>query len=71
MNVNERTAAAIALKPVDRVPNAPFYEAPVCRYFGKNFRATLREDFAMTDVHLQGVEALGMGLIGGIIPEAN
>jgi hypothetical protein len=39
MNANERTAAAIALKPVDRVPNVPFYVAPVCRYFGKNFRA--------------------------------
>jgi len=63
---------------VDRVPNAPFYEAPVCRYFGKNFRAALLEDFAMTEAHLQGVEAfqfdwvmVGMGLIGGIIPEAN
>jgi len=35
MNASERMAAAIALKPVDRIPNAPFQEAPICRYFGR------------------------------------
>ena len=30
MNAKERMEAAINLKPVDKVPNAPFTEAPVC-----------------------------------------
>ena len=38
MNSSERMDAAINLQPVDRVPNAPFYEAPICRYFGSSFR---------------------------------
>ncbi|MEN8246349.1 MAG: uroporphyrinogen decarboxylase family protein [Thermodesulfobacteriota bacterium] len=77
MNANERMAAAIALEPVDRIPNAPFYEAPICRYFGRTFRSALHEDQDMADCHMQATEAfqfdwvmVGMGLIGGIIPEA-
>lgn len=69
--------AAIHLKPVDRVPNAPFYEAPICSYFGTSFRAALLEGQAMLDAHLAALDAfkfdwimVGMGLIGGIIPEA-
>ena len=41
MNATERMNAAINLEPVDRVPNAPFYEAPICNYFGPSFRAAL------------------------------
>jgi trimethylamine--corrinoid protein Co-methyltransferase len=37
---------------VDRVPNAPFYEAPICNYFGSSFRAALLEEQAMADAHL-------------------
>ena len=77
MNSGERIDAAINLQPVDRVPNAPFYEAPICRYFGSSFRAALLEDQAMAEAHLAALEAfefdwimVGMGLIGGIIPEA-
>ena len=77
MNSTERMNAAINLKPVDRVPNAPFYEAPICTYFGSTFRAALLEDRAMADAHLTALDAfkfdwvmVGMGLIGGIIPEA-
>ncbi len=77
MNSRERMEAAINLKPVDRVPNAPFYEAPICTYFGSTFRAALLEDRAMADAHLTALDAfkfdwvmVGMGLIGGIIPEA-
>ena len=69
--------AAINLQPVDRVPNAPFYEAPICNYFGSNFRAALLEGAAMADAHLAALDAfkfdwvmVGMGLIGGIIPQA-
>jgi uroporphyrinogen decarboxylase len=69
--------AAINLKPVDRVPNAPFYEAPICTYFGSTFRTALLEDQAMADAHLTALDEfkfdwvmVGMGLIGGIIPEA-
>ena len=77
MNSRERMNAAIHLKPVDRVPNAPFYEAPICRYFGTDFRSALLEDRAMADAHLRALAEfrfdwvmVGMGLIGGIIPEA-
>ena len=77
MNATERMNAAINLKPVDRVPNAPFYEAPICTYFGSTFRAALLEDQAMADAHISALEEfkfdwvmVGMGLIGGIIPEA-
>mgnify|MGYP003972941225 FL=1 len=77
MNSSERMDAAINLKPVDRVPNAPFYEAPICTYFGSTFRAALLEDHAMAEAHLKALDAfkfdwvmVGMGLIGGIIPEA-
>ncbi len=76
MNASERMAAAIDLKPVDRIPNAPFYEAPICRYFGKTFRSALLEDQDMADCHMRAIEKysfdwvmVGMGLIGGIIPE--
>jgi len=69
--------AAINLQAVDRVPNAPFYEAPICRYFGSSFRSALLEDQAMADAHLAALDEfkfdwimVGMGLIGGIIPEA-
>jgi len=77
MNSTERMDAAINLKPVDRVPNAPFYEAPICTYFGPTFRAALLEDQAMANAHLTALDTfkfdwvmVGMGLIGGIIPEA-
>jgi len=77
MNSIERMKAAIELKPVDRVPNAPFYEAPICTYFGSSMRAALMESQAMVDAHLQAVEEfqfdwaiMGMNLIGGIIPAA-
>ena len=77
MNSSEIMDAAIQLKPVDRVPNAPFYEAPICRYFGADFRSALLEDRSMADAHLTALDEfkfdwviLGMGLIGGIIPEA-
>ncbi len=77
MNSRERMAAAIALEPVDRIPNAPFQEAPMCRYFGRTFRSALLEGKDMADCHVEAVETfkfdwamVGMGLIGGIIPEA-
>jgi uroporphyrinogen decarboxylase len=77
MNSKERMDAAMHLKPVDRVPNAPFYEAPICSYFGTSFRAALLEDQAMADAHLAALDEfkfdwiiVGMGLIGGIIPQA-
>ncbi len=77
MNATERMNAAINLQPVDRVPNAPFYEAPICNYFGSSFRAALLEDQAMADTHMAALDEfkfdwvmVGMGLIGGIIPEA-
>ena len=77
MNPTERMNAAINLEPVDRVPNAPFYEAPICTYFGSTFRAALLEDQAMADAHRAALDEfkfdwvmVGMGLIGGIIPEA-
>ncbi len=77
MNATERMNAAINLKPVDRIPNAPFYEAPICTYFGSTFRSALIEDQAMSDAHLVALDEfkfdwvmVGMGLIGGIIPEA-
>lgn len=77
MNSAQRMDAAINLQPVDRVPNAPFYEAPICTYFGSTFRAALLEDRAMAEAHLAALEEfrldwvmVGMGLIGGIIPEA-
>lgn len=77
MNASERMAAAIALKSVNRIPNAPFYEAPICRYFGRTFRSALLEAQDLTDCHMKAIETfqfdwvmVGMGLIGGIIPEA-
>lgn len=77
MHSIERMDAAINLKPVDRIPNAPFYEAPICTYFGSTFKKALLEDQAMTDAHLIALDTfkfdwvmVGMGLIGGIIPEA-
>jgi uroporphyrinogen decarboxylase len=77
MNAKERMEAAINLKPVDKVPNAPFTEAPVCQYFGSNFRDALLKGPEMLKAHMKSLEEfkfdwvmLGMGLIGGIIPEA-
>ena len=77
MNSTERLEAAIRNESVDRVPNAPFYEAPICNYFGKTFHSALLEDYSMAEAHSQAVEKyqldwiiVGMGLIGGIIPEA-
>jgi len=77
MNAKERMEAAINLKPVDKVPNAPFTEAPVCNYFGSTFKASLLEGPEMLKAHMKSLEEfkfdwvmLGMGLIGGIIPEA-
>lgn len=76
MNSTQRMAAAMSMKPVDRVPNAPFYEAPICRYFGSSFREALLGGTVMVDTHLEAVDTyrfdwimVGMGLIGGIIPE--
>ena len=76
MNSTERMLAALALQPTDRIPNAPFYEAPICNYFGPTFGAALLEGPAMADAHVKAVEQyqfdwviVGMGLIGGIIPE--
>ena len=77
MNSTERMQAAIRMQPVDRIPNAPFYEAPICRYFGSSFREALLGGQAMVDAHLQAIDTyqfdwvmVGMGFIGGIIPEA-
>ncbi len=77
MNSTERMQAAIRMQPVDRIPNAPFYEAPICRYFGSSFREALLGGQAMVDTHLQAIDTyqfdwvmVGMGFIGGIIPEA-
>ncbi len=77
MNATERMDAAINLRPVDRVPNAPFYEAPVCTYFGSSLRSVMLEEKAMVDAHMTALDKfkfdwiiMGMGLIGGIIPEA-
>ena len=77
MNAKEIMEAAIRLQPVDRVPNAPFNEAPVCTYFGSTFRSALVEGPEMYNAHMKGLEEfnfdwvmLGMGYIGGIIPEA-
>jgi uroporphyrinogen decarboxylase len=77
MNAKERMEAAINLQPVDKVPNAPFTEAPVCQYFGSTFRASLLEGPEMLKAHMKSLEKfkfdwvmLGMGFIGGIIPEA-
>jgi uroporphyrinogen decarboxylase len=76
MNAIERMDAALKFEPVDRVPNAPFYEAPICTYFGSSFRAALLEGEPMHAAHMAGLETyefdwimMGMGLIGGIIPE--
>ena len=45
MNSSEIMDAAIQLKPVDRVPNAPFYEAPICRYAGiSQIESSYRKD---------------------------
>ncbi len=77
MNAKERMEAAINLMPVDKVPNAPFTEAPVCNYYGSTFKAALLEGPEMLKAHMKSLEEfqfdwvmLGMGLIGGIIPEA-
>ena len=77
MNSKERLDAAIHLKPVDKVPNAPFTEAPVCSYYGKTFSAALMGGEEMCQAHLKSLEEfhfdwvmVGMGYIGGIIPEA-
>ena len=77
MNAKERMEAAINLMPVDKVPNAPFTEAPVCNYFGSTFKASLLEGPEMFKAHMKSLEEfqfdwvmLGMGFIGGIIPEA-
>jgi len=77
MNAKQRMEAAINLKTVDKVPNAPFNEAPVCKYYGSTFKASLLEGPEMFKAHMKGLEEfkfdwvmLGMGLIGGIIPEA-
>jgi len=77
MNAKERMEAAINLKPVDKVPNAPFTEAPVCQYFGSTFKDALLEGPEMCKAHMKSLEEfkfdwvmLGMGFIGGIIPEA-
>jgi hypothetical protein len=48
--------AAIHLKPVDRVPNAPFYEAPICTYFASSFKDALLESQSMAETHLAALE---------------
>lgn len=77
MNSVERMNAALDLKPVDRIPNAPFYEAPICDYFGPSIRAGLMDSQAMVNTHMKALEhfgfdwaIMGMNLIGGIIPAA-
>ncbi len=77
MNAYERMDAAIHLKPTDRVPNAPFYEAPICTYFSHSLKDALLGGQVMAETHLAALEAfhfdwvmVGMSLIGGIIPEA-
>lgn len=77
MNSTERMQAAIQMQAVDRIPNAPFYEAPICRYFGSSFKDALLGGQAMVETHLQAIDTfqfdwvmVGMGFIGGIIPEA-
>jgi len=77
MNSTERMQAAIQMQAVDRIPNAPFYEAPICRYFGSSFKEALLGGQAMVETHLQAIDTfqfdwvmVGMGFIGGIIPEA-
>ncbi len=76
MNASERMTAAINGQPVDRVPNVPFYEAPICRYFGTSFREALLGGTVMLETHMRAIEEyqfdwvmVGMGFIGGIIPE--
>jgi len=76
MNSTERMQTAIEMKPTDRIPNVPFYEAPICRYFGSSFRDALLGGQTMVDAHLAALEnyrfdwvMVGMGLIGGIVPE--
>jgi len=76
MNSTERMQAAIQMQAVDRIPNAPFYEAPICRYFGSSFKDALLGGQAMVETHLQAIDTfqfdwvmVGMGFIGGIIPE--
>jgi len=77
MNSFERFNLAINMKEVDRVPNAPFYEAPICNYYGQCFSSALLNGGEMARTHLVALERyefdwviVGMGLIGGIIPEA-
>jgi len=77
MNSFERFNLAINMKEVDRVPNAPFYEAPICKYFGESFSSALLNGDEMARTHLLALErykfdwiVVGMGLIGGIMPEA-
>ena len=77
MNSSERLKLAINMKKVDRVPNAPFHEAPICKYYGKSFYSALMNGNEMAKTHLVALEKykydwimVGMGLIGGIIPEA-
>jgi uroporphyrinogen decarboxylase len=77
VNAAERMDAAIQLKSTDRVPNAPFYEAPICTYFNHSLKDGLLGGQVMAETHLAALEAfhfdwvmVGMSLIGGIIPEA-
>ena len=63
MNATERMKAAINLKPVDRVPNAPFYEAPICIFDNINPNGSLligkpKEVATETRAHLE--KAKGM-----------
>jgi len=77
MNSSERLKLAINMKKVDRVPNAPYCEAPICKYYGKSFYSALMNGNEMAKTHLVALEkykydwiVVGMALTGGIIPEA-
>ena len=76
MNSSERMVAAFNLKIPDRVPIAPWAEAPICTYLGVSLREVLIQGDRMAEVQSQAYQrfqydwiSIGMGL-AGIQPEA-
>lgn len=76
MNSSERMVAALNLKIPDRVPIAPWAEAPICTYLGVSLREVLIQGERMAEVQSQAYQrfqydwiSIGMGL-AGIQPEA-
>ena len=70
MNATERMHAAINLKQVDRVPNAPFYEAPICTYF-RNYKIHgIRERFPELTAEVFSEKRMFRGRNEGIASEA-